>query len=58
MPDTKTIITVLIGVAVLVTIGTTLDALLARPPLLIGLIAVVGGLGYLIVRRRRARNRV
>jgi LPXTG-motif cell wall-anchored protein len=58
MPDTKTIITVVVGVGVLVIIAGSLDALLARPPLLIGLLAIVGGLGYLIVRRRRARNRV
>lgn len=58
MPDTKTIVTVVIGVAVLVIIAGSLDWLLKNPAILIVLAAAIGGLIYLLLRRKRARNRV
>jgi hypothetical protein len=58
MPDIKLVIPVIIGVAVLVTIATSLDWLLVHPRTLIASVALIGGLIYLIARRSNARSRV
>jgi hypothetical protein len=58
MPDIKIVIPVIIGVAVLVMLGTSLDWLLVHPRTLIASVGLIGGLIYLAARRSRARSRV
>jgi hypothetical protein len=58
MPDIKLVVPVVIGVAVIVLLATSLDWLLVHPRTLIASVALIGGLIYLAARRSRARSRV
>jgi hypothetical protein len=47
-----------IGIAVLAIIASVLDWFIARPALLVLIVAAISGGGVLWVRHKRARNRV
>ncbi len=52
------IVPVIVGVAVLVTIATGLDWLLANPAILLFLIVAIGAGVFFWQRQKRSRNRV
>lgn len=58
MPDTKVVIPVIIGVAILVAFASGLDWLIAHPRTLFVGVVLFGGLIFLATRRHNARNRV
>jgi hypothetical protein len=58
MPDIKLVIPALVGIAVLVLIAGSIGWLLAHPVVLVLSVGGIGGLFYLLARRRAARNRV